>query len=184
MPATTRLLLPFTGDINIQALDCAIQLAVQRRATLVPLALIPLRDGRAMRLEQMQQAQDFLECIRRKAERRGVQTAPMRVFTHNVALSIEAVAGEQLCESAILFLCNTRDILLERPVICDLMERASCHLHIILLPPRRRRRAIGISLHISRWKYVDEPAFVDGLIFPSPEEERVDHSALERRLER
>lgn len=181
MPATTRLLLPFTGDINTQALDCAIQLAVQRRATLVPFALLPLRDKRAMRLEHIQQAQDFLECARRKAERRGVQTVPLRVVTRDVALSIEAVAGEQLCESVILFLCNTREILLERAVICELMERASCHLHIILFPQKTRKRTFGLSLHISRWKRADEPAFVDGLLFPPQEEKPVTLSPLDRR---
>lgn len=145
MPATTRLLLPFTGGIDTQALDCAVQLAVQRRATLVPFALIPSHDEREVRLEQIQQAQDFLECIRCKAEREHVQVTPLRVFTRDIALSIEAVAGEQLCESVVLFLCNTQEILLERAVIYDLVERASCHLHLILFLPRHRRGILGLS---------------------------------------
>lgn len=148
MESIARLLLPFTGGIDVMALNYAMQLAEQRGATLVPLALIAPRPGKGARLEHIQQAQDFLELTRRKAERLRVPIEPMRLHTRDAALSIEAIAGEMDCEAVLLFLCNTEEILLGHAEIRALMDNSACNMHIILLPEKRRQRAAGHFPHI------------------------------------
>lgn len=140
MESIARLLLPFTGGINVMALNYATQLAEQRGATLVPLALVATRPGKGARLEHIQQAQDFLELTRRKAERLRVPIEPMRIHTRDAALSIEALAGEMDCEAVLLFLCNTEEILLGHAEIRALMDNSACNMHIILLPEKRGQR--------------------------------------------
>lgn len=137
---TTRLLLPFTGGINALALSYAIQLAEHRQATLVPLALIRVKPNKAARLEHIQQAHDFLEFARCKAERQGVPLEQARIYTGNVARSIEAVAGEMNCEAVILFLSATDEALLDSSEISELMDHAACNAHVVLLPSRRERK--------------------------------------------
>jgi hypothetical protein len=166
---TTRLLLPFTGSINALALSHAVQLAVQRQATLVPLALIRVKPNKAARLERIQQAQDFLEFARCKAERQGVQIEQARVYTSDVARSIEAVAGEMNCEAVIIFLSATEEVFLEPAEIRELMDRAACNAHIVLLPSRRERKH---PLHIpllkrsldERKKYTESGALISALM--------------------
>ena len=161
MHSTTRLLLPFTGGINVTALNYAMQLAEQRRATLVLLALIPTRPGKGVRLEHIQQAQDFLELTRRKAERQGVPIEPMRLYTRDAALSIEAIAGEMDCEAVLLFLGNRDEALLGHTEIRALMDNSACNMHIILLPERRERRTTGHLLHVPflrRSSHDEQPA--------------------------
>lgn len=148
MHVTTRLLLPFTGSINVTALNYAIQLAEQRQAMLVPLALIAAGPGKRVRLEHIQQAQDFLELTRRKAERQNVPIEPIRLYTQDAALSIEAIAGEMDCEAVLLFLCNTDEVLLGHEEIRALMDDSACNMHIILLPEKRGRRPAGHPLHV------------------------------------
>src|SRR5689334_14436398 len=80
---TIRLLLPFTGNINTLALNYAIQFAEMRGATLVPLALIRVMPGKAVRLERVQQAQDFLEFVHYKAQRQGVPVEQARIYTND-----------------------------------------------------------------------------------------------------
>jgi len=137
---TTRLLLPFTGSIHPLALNYAVQLAQQRQATLVPLALIRVKPGKAARLEHIQQAQDFLELTRCKAARQKVPLEQVRIETSDVVHSIEVIAGEMNCEVVILFLSETDEVLLEPAEIRKLMDCASCNAHLVLLPSRRERK--------------------------------------------
>jgi hypothetical protein len=69
---STRLLLPFTQDIDLGALEYAVQLARSCQATLLPLALIPLSEeqwAEGPRLEAIEQANDFLEAVKYIEER-------------------------------------------------------------------------------------------------------------------
>lgn len=137
---TTRLLLPFTGNINPPALNYAVQFAQLRQATLVPLALLQVRPRKAVRLEMIQQAQDFLESVRSKARRQGVPVEQARVYTSDVVRSIEAVAGEMNCEAVMLFLSETQAIFLDLAEAGALMDHASCNIHLVLFPTRRAKK--------------------------------------------
>lgn len=177
MDTTTRLLLPFTGSINALALSYAIQMAEQRHATLVPLALIP----QGGRLEHIQQAQDFLEFTRRKAERQGVPIEPARIYTGNAARTIEAFSGEMNCEAVILFLSNTNEVLLEHAEIRELMDHSNCNMHIVLLPEKRRWRAPNHPVHmpIIRRSDDDTPTSKSGALL---QEQGQEHISLVRRF--
>ena len=155
----TRLLLPFTGSIDAQALSYAIQLADHRQATLVPLALIRVKPNRAARLEHIQQAQDFLEFVRCRAGRWGVPIEHACIYTSNVVRSIELLAGEMGCEAVLLFLSATGEALLEAAEINEVMDHAACNAHVVLLPPGRgRQHPLYVSLlkrsesHMARTK--------------------------------
>lgn len=137
---TIRLLLPFTGNVNTLALNYAIQFAEMRQATLVPLALIRVMPGKAVRLELIQQAQDFLEFVRYKARQQRVPIEQARIYTSDAVRSIEAVAGEMNCEAVMLFLSDTADVLLDHAEFRSLMDHAACNAHLVLLPARRAQR--------------------------------------------
>ncbi len=137
---TTRLLLPFTGNISALALNYAIQLANQRQAILVPLALIRVKPRRAARLEDIQQAQDFLTLVSRKAELYAVPVEQARIYTSDVARSIEAITGEMNCEAVILFLGAKGETLLDLAEVRALMDHASCNAHLVLMPSRHNRK--------------------------------------------
>jgi hypothetical protein len=151
MDIKTRLLLPFTTDINVLALNYALQMADQRHATLVPLALVPVAPHKGARLERLQQAQDFLTMIHHKAQQRGVPIESSELYTVDPARSIEAFASEMDCQAVIIFLSNTTDILLGRPEIRSLLEHSACNLHIVLLPEKRSRFAQKLPLHLPRF---------------------------------
>ncbi len=145
MDATTRLLLPFTEEIDPLALDYAVQIAKQHQATLVLLALIPVRPHRNVRLECIQQAQDFLVLTNRKASRQGVPIEMTQIYTRDAVRSIEAFASEMHCEAVLLFLYNTCGVLLGHAEICALMDRGTCNVHVIFLPEKRVRMAVNLS---------------------------------------
>src|SRR5438067_3265471 len=105
---TTRLLLPFTYGVNMDAIEHAVLLAKGCSATLVPVSLIYIPEGppvqgrapclgdryptlrfargqayraRGARLEHIQQSKDFLEATKYKAMRYGVPIERFEVFT-------------------------------------------------------------------------------------------------------
>lgn len=145
---TTRLLLPFTEGIDSLALDYAMQIAKQRQATLVPLALIAVCPPQRVRLEHIQQAQDFLVLVSRKASRQGVPLETTQLYTQDVARSIEAFAGEMHCEAVLLFLRHTDEILLGHAEIRTLIEHGTCNMHMVLLPEKRTSKARKHALEV------------------------------------
>lgn len=135
MHTNTRLLLPFTGEIDTLAITYALQLANKSHATLVALALVE----KEARLEYLQQAQDFLEFTRYKARQQHVPIERVRRYTSNSANSIEAIAREGPCEAVIIFVNERHEALLRHEEIRALMEYATCNLHIVLLPDTWKR---------------------------------------------
>src|SRR2546427_1029655 len=102
---TTRLLLPFTYGIEMDVLEYAVLLAKQCQATLVPLALLAVPAGRwskGVRLEQVQQAKDFLEAVRHKAERHAVPLERFEVVTSDVVQSISVLMQQLACDGMVL----------------------------------------------------------------------------------
>ena len=135
MHTTTRLLLPFTGEIDTRAITYALQLAHQRHATLVALALI----AKEARLEHIQQAQDFLELLRHKAEQQHVLVEQTRFYTDDIASSVETLAREMGCEAVILFVSTGNEALLRHEEVRALMDSTTCNRHIVLLPDTQQR---------------------------------------------
>jgi hypothetical protein len=152
---TTRLLLPFTHEIDVCAIDSALRLAKGRDAILVPVALINVpEDGRSKgaRLEHIQQSKDFLEVVKHKAARYGVPLERLEVFTSDVAHSIRAVASEMECEGILLFVGTKDDVLLSTIEIKRLMEHVTCKLYILRLQSNDGRSLKRVLRErFSRW---------------------------------
>src|SRR5258708_17601195 len=129
MMKTTRILLPFTQDLDLGALECAVQFARKCHAILVPLALLPLSEHQWThdpRLEAIEQAVDFLEAVRYKATRTGVPIEPYDMQTRDVVRSIRAFAQEMMCEGTLLFLQRGATVLLPPAVVRGLLEQSPC----------------------------------------------------------
>ena len=138
---TTRILLPFTQDLNLEALEYAIQVARSCRALLVPLALLPLSERQwehGPRLDAIEQAVDFLEAVRWKATRAGVPLEPHDLQTHDVVRSIRAFAQELMCEEILLFRQGGTAVLLPTEVVKQLLEQAPCKRSLVRLQPAAR----------------------------------------------
>lgn len=149
MQVTTRLLLPFTQEVDSSALDWAVRLACQRRATLVLLALLPVEPGRNPRPELLEQAYDFLLLTRRKAERQGVKIESSQMSTHDVVRSIEAFASEMQCEGVVLFWGRTHEALLKQAEARRLIEHSLCNVYTLVLPEQAKRKRSTSRLHVT-----------------------------------
>ncbi|HLZ62977.1 MAG TPA: hypothetical protein VKR06_39005 [Ktedonosporobacter sp.] len=141
----TRLLLPFTHGVDTQAIDVAVRFAHYHQATLVPLALIPSSPGRwfspGPRLEAFQQAQDFFEVVRHKAERHAVPVEPVQLVTPTIIESIFSSAHEQTCEQILLFMRQKKGLLLTTREITSLLKGRKYSISLIhLFAPQGKRK--------------------------------------------
>lgn len=149
MMKTSRFLLPFVHGVDMSAIEQAILLAKGHEATLVPLVLIYVpqgRRGRGARLEHFQQSKDFLEAVKYKAARYAVPIERLEVFTGDIVQSINLVASEMACEGILLFLGRKKGILLHYNEIKRLVEMPTCKLYIMHLHTEKRE-SIAQMLH-------------------------------------
>lgn len=141
MTKSTRLLLPFTQDMDLGALEYAVQFARRCKATLIPLALIPLSEeqwAEGPRLEAIEQANDFLEAVKYIAARAGVVVESHEMYTRDVVRSLSVFAQEMMCEGILLFLQHGTTVLLPPEVVRRLLKQAPCTLWIVRLQPANR----------------------------------------------
>jgi hypothetical protein len=146
---STRLLLPFTQDIDLGALEYAVQLARSCQATLLPLALIPLSEeqwAEGPRLEAIEQANDFLEAVKSIAARVGVVVEPHEMSTRDVVRSLSAFAKEMICEGILLFLQRGTTLLLPPEIVRLLLKQEPCTLWVVRLQPAVRTRPVQTLL--------------------------------------
>lgn len=144
---TTRILLPFTQDLNLGALEYAIQFARSCRAMLIPLILLPLSAHQWMHspcLEAIEQAVDFLEAVRWKAIRADVPIESYDLQTHDVVRSIRAFAQEMMCEGILLFQQEGAALLLPTEIVKCLLEQAPCKRYLVHLQPSARTGRLSI----------------------------------------
>jgi hypothetical protein len=145
-----RLLLPFTHGVDIQALDFAVSFAHNLQATLIPLVLIPISEQRptsGIRLEMLQQAQDFLEAVSFKAARYNVAIERVEVVTQNVAEQIAHVLSSQKCDGLLLFMRETKGVLLQEQEIKALIEQRGPPCYLIHLPLTRSTHQTRRIIH-------------------------------------
>jgi len=138
--AIGNLLLPFTHGIDGQAITYALSLASQRGAALVLLSLLRPggRKGRpAVRLEDIQQATDFLVYTQQRATRMGISTHHAEIHTQHPVQSIRAFAQEMECEGIILFVRSGKGVLLETDEIKQVLGDLRIPLYVATLPAPR-----------------------------------------------
>ena len=148
----TRLLLPFTHGVEMEALDSAMLLAKARQATLVALALIRVKAKRRRsepRLEQVMQAKDFLEAVRWKAARHGVPIERFEVETPDVVQSLDVLTRQLACTAMMLFVRQGRGVLLSTNEIACLVEQIDCTSYLVHLKANSRPLHTRLSLFLS-----------------------------------
>lgn len=132
-----QLLLPFTHGIDGPAITYALSLAHHRQATLVLLSLLRPhgRSGKqAVRLEDIQQAADFLVFTQQKAARMGISLQHVELHTLHPVQSIRAFAREMDCEGILLFVRRGKGVLLTTHEVKQLLEDLQYPLYVANLP--------------------------------------------------
>lgn len=100
-----RFLLPFTCDVNVKALHQVLQVARVHNATVVALALIPLAEQQQredVRLEYIEQVQDFLAALFTQADIHSVRVEACELYTHNLLESINCYTQHLRCQRVLL----------------------------------------------------------------------------------
>jgi nucleotide-binding universal stress UspA family protein len=136
---TVRLLLPFTHGINVQAIEQAICLAQSRHATLVALVLLPLsaqHPERGVRLEHIEQANDFLKTVARKAGQYQVPLEQHKVVSTDTVKTLLEEAERLHCENIIVAVRKKRASLLHDQEVLPLLTQRHSKLLLIHLAPR------------------------------------------------
>jgi hypothetical protein len=127
----------------MRAIDYALIQAQSQHATLVVLSLIQQQQGKAIRLEHIQQSKDFLEAVHYKAAKSRVAIERIEMYTQDTVKSIQIVAQEMECSGILLFARRGTGVLLNVDEIRHVMMRAHSSLYFMLLvsPPNK----------VSRW---------------------------------
>jgi len=137
----TRLLLPFTHGIEMEALDAAISLAKASHATLVALALLRVKakgSRQDPRLEHLMEANDFLETVRWKAARSGVPIEGFQVLTADVGQSLDVLTRQFSCGGIVLFVRQGQGILLSSDDIVGCLHLGNCIGYLMQLDAKPR----------------------------------------------
>ena len=135
-----RFLLPFTYDVDVKALHSVLQLAKIHNATLVALALIPLVEQQRpedVRLEYIQQAQDFLAVLHTQADIHAVCIEEYELYTHDVLESIGCYTQRLHCQQILLSYTGEKAHFLQ-PQEAQQLRIGSIHpLHVLYTEPKQ-----------------------------------------------
>ena len=138
-----RFLLPFTYDVDVQALHSVLQLAKIHNAKLVALALIPLAEQQRpenVRLESIQQIQDFLEVLHTQAEIHAVQIEAYELYTHNVLESIYDYTRRLHCQRILLSYEEEKAHFLRTDEAQQLRLRNTYPLHVLYTQSKKKKK--------------------------------------------
>jgi hypothetical protein len=177
MNRTTRLMLPFTHGVEMDAIEAVVLLAASHQATLVSLSLIsvPQVRGKGARLEHIQQSKDFLEAVQHKALRHQVPLERFEVFTGNVVQSMLVLVDQLRCDGILLVLHGQSGSLLSAEAIGQLKALRSCPLYLIHLPSRESSWVSRLRERISHcWPRHQQRAGEQVQRRPAPGEWQVD----------
>lgn len=137
----------------MEAIDIAVSFARSHQATLVPLVLLHVAQRehpRGVRLEFLQQAQDFLEAVSHKAVKNNVAVERFEVVTPSVEESIAYFTASGKYAGLLLFMRDSKGILLSLSEIKALLlqEHKGLSFYVVYLPSRRHARRVSGS---ARW---------------------------------
>ena len=138
-----RFLLPFTNDVDVKALHSVLQLTQMHNATLIALALIPLAEQQRpedVRLEQLQQAQDFLAALHTQADIHAVRVEAYELYTHDVLESICHYTQQLHCQRILLSYEGEKAHFLQRDEAQQLRVGSTHPLHVLYTESRQREK--------------------------------------------
>lgn len=130
-----RWLLPFTTGVDISPIASALSLAAMRGATLVAVSFIMAPDERNVRLELLQQSQDFLEALRYKALRLAIPVECYEVFTSDILASIATQVHDLACQSLILVSEGEKTLFLHQREMRQLLLNPPASLVLLRFSP-------------------------------------------------
>lgn len=152
---TSRWLLPFTFGVDVQAFDAALGLAQRGSATLVALSLIAIPSGRrsrGVRLEYIQQSQDFLETVKYRAARFAIPVERHEVYTENVLESLETLPQELGCGGMILLSRGEQALLLNSQEMQHMLSTVPVPLVLMHLSEQAHKNGLSRALaRFSSW---------------------------------
>jgi hypothetical protein len=140
----SRLLLPFTHGVDLPAIEYTVRLAHYCGATLVVLSLLPASGERrgSVRLEHIQQANDFFEAVRRKAAPYQVPVERHEVVVGGeVDQHITACASSLHCEAMVMVMRARNGVFLHRHEIERLFKKQPLPLLFMRLSSNEERPA-------------------------------------------
>ncbi len=138
-----RFLLPFTNDIDVKALHSVLQLAKIHNATLVVLALIPLAEKQRpeeVRLEYIQQVQDFLAIVNTQAAIHSVRVEAYELYIYDVLETIGYYTQRLRCQRVLLSYEGEKAHFLQRHEAQQLRIRSSHPIHVLYTEPKQREK--------------------------------------------
>jgi len=132
--------------MNIEALEQAVLLAKDSKATLVPASIIRLTKSQQAggpRLEDLEQAQDFLEAINYRAQKNGIPVEQVEFATSDVPQCINTLVRTLDCDGVMLFMRGKDALLLDIDDIRRVMQTSPGRCYLFHLEPRNH-----VSLNI------------------------------------
>jgi hypothetical protein len=146
-----RWLLPFTFGVDTSAITTAVLQAAACNTTLVAVSLVVMSNTRrGVRLERLQQSQDFLETVQQLACRYQVPLEHHEVLTYAsgaaLADEIERLAHEFRCRCCVIVTSKEREILLCKDELCALLTKASLSFLLCRLSPQTEQPSLAARL--------------------------------------
>jgi hypothetical protein len=118
----------------MRAVNTALGVVQKGNAGLVALSLIAVSPGKrsqGVRLELIQQSQDFLETVKYRAERFAIPVERHEMYTENTLESLETLPRELGCEGMILFSRGEQALLLSNQEVRHMLSRVPLSLMLI-----------------------------------------------------
>ncbi|WP_052888789.1 universal stress protein [Thermogemmatispora carboxidivorans] len=140
-----RWLLPFSWEVDVEAIDAIVRLAALEGASLIALSLLPgatTRSPQQLRAEYWQQSLDFLEVVRWKRQRYGVQGEAYELLSEDLGESIVSFAHEFACDRVLVIRRPHGDALLPAPQVQRLLREGLVPLMLLYWP----EQPAGLSL--------------------------------------
>lgn len=146
-----RWLLPFTFGVNTSAITTAVLQAVACNTTLVAVSLVVMSNTRrGVRLERLQQSQDFLEKVQQLAYHYQIPLERYEVLTYTsgevLADEIEHLAHEFRCRCCVIVTSQEQELLLCKEELRALLTRASFSLLLCRLSPQTQQPSLTARL--------------------------------------
>ena len=138
-----RFLLPFTCNVDVKALHPMLQLAKIHNATLVALALIPLAEKQRpeeIRLEYIQQVQDFLAVVNIQATIHSVGIEEYKLYTYDVLESIGCYTQRLHCQQILLSYEGEKVHFLQPQEAQQLRVGSIYPLHVLYTESKKREK--------------------------------------------
>lgn len=142
-----RWLFPFTTGVDLPAIDSSLRLAEAGGATLVAVSFFVIPDGRRatnVRLELLQQSQDFLEAVRYKACRLALPVECHAVVANDILEGVTMHVHQMECESIVLASKGTHALFLQRHEMQQLLLNPPASLLLLRFFPDREPAQSGL----------------------------------------